>query len=477
MSKEQSYQPNEAIKPSVKRKPSFGVNLSDEVDNIREHGDAYYPNFKDNLLSFTKETDTHARMFHFQHSIERQPDGTVRLYLDDTRTGIDKSNQVRIEARTSYLKGALEPSLPDWERARNMKDYEAVVALERMLEMAQPGDTFIESSPAPFDQSDEALEGTFYGRFSFIRTHTVGKNTDGRDVLKGQAARHYLDWKTQTELHADLTGANDITPETLYARIDKLSPRAHLADVEDIGDIAAYIRSFDSESFVTHDGNDASGPDEAAIDDYLDATQCAVEDVFKRLKRTLHPTPTTFKERQRIKELIKLWRQSVRDFCNGIDRRDEIIALFNSQKKHVLGKQTSYTYDYYDDRAFSSFQHMYREYAFSERYNSCGIGIGFGDATAYGVALEPGMAPSYVNLSYMAARMEGSKPSGPDQRVVTCPSCNKEVTFSREHVIKSQELKCSCGACAKGCDVEAIAYNSRPVKSISYENMDTPIAA
>jgi hypothetical protein len=88
-----------------------------------------------------------------------------------------------------------------------------------------------------------------------------------------------------------------------------------------------------------------------------------------------------------------------------------------------------------------------------------------------------GTVPSYVNFAYQYAINESKQATGPDERVVNCPGCKAEVKFSRAAVVKAQELNCGCGASVKGCDAEAVAHNSRPVKGISYENMDTPIAA
>ena len=65
-----------------KRKKALALNLAHEVAHIQKHGDAYLPIFLDNMRSFTMETDTHGRIFDFQHIVRRFPDGTVRLYFD-----------------------------------------------------------------------------------------------------------------------------------------------------------------------------------------------------------------------------------------------------------------------------------------------------------------------------------------------------------------------------------------------------------
>lgn len=468
MSVETSVQPVESINHVTKKK-SLAVNLSNERDRILEHGSHHLPIFLDNMNSFTKEVDTHGREFMFQHIIKRMTDGSVRLYWDkaDGQGSDDsksKTDPVLVEARSSYLIPALDETLPDWERMRNMKDYEAILSLERMLEMAQPGDTFIESAHAPFDQPDEALEGTFYGKFSFIRTHTYDVDDKGREILRGQARRHYLDWQTQTELHAQLAGGIEIQPENLLGRVDKLQPAYGLEDISDIDDIAAYIRGMDASSFVPHEA--PSGPDEAAIDDYIQDTQVLPINVFEKLSIRF----LSEKDKQEIKDLIKFWRESVRDFCAGIDRREEIKAMFNKAKK-IIPISQSYA-DIYIPQPIDELRTMYVGRDFQEQDSSCGFGVGFGENS-----LPAGMIPSYTNLSYQYALNESRAATGPDERVVNCPGCKAEVKFSRTAVIKAQELNCGCGASVKGCDAEAVAHNSRAVKGITYENMDTPIAA
>lgn len=451
----------------VKKKKALAINLSHEQDRIREYGSRHLPIFLDNMNSFTKEVDTHGQTFTFQHVIRRMPDGSVRLYWDQSKgqgNGVkdSQSDPTLVEARSSYLTPALDETLPDWERKRNMKDYEALLSLERMLEMAQPGDTFIESAHAPFDQPDEALEGTFYGRFSFLRTHTFDVDASGREVLRGQARRHYLDWQTQTELHAQLAGGIDIHPENLLGRVDKLQPAYGLEDIADIEDIGAYIQSMDASCFVPHEA--PSGPDEAAIDDYIQSTQIIPVTVFEKLSAG----SLSSADKEEIKDLIKFWRKSVRDFCEGIDRRDEIIEMFKKTKKVVSVSPNNA--NIYSGVPIDGLRRMYHGQFFQEQASSCGFGVGFGEN-----GLPAGMVPSYVNLSYQYARSESKMASGPDERVVNCPGCKQEVKFSRAHVIKTQELSCGCGARVKGCDAEAVAHNSRPVQGISYENMDTPI--
>ncbi len=470
MSVENSVKPVESTN-HVSKKKALAVNLSSERDRILEHGSRHLPIFLDNMNSFTKEVDTHGREFTFQHVVKRMPDGSVRLYWDKAAgQGSDgqesKTEPVLVEARSSYLIPALDETLPEWERRRNMKDYEAILSLERMLEIAQPGDTFIESAHAPFDQPDEALEGTFYGKFSFIRTHTFDVDDKGREVLRGQARRHYLDWQTQTELHAQLAGGIDVQPENLLGRVDKLQPAYGLEDIQDIDDIAAYIRGMDAASFVPHDA--PSGPDEAAIDDYIKDTQVLPMSVFEKLSARF----LSEKDKQEIKDLIKFWRKSVRDFCDGIDRRDEIKAMYKTAKK-IISINSSRA-DIYVSQPIDELRAMYYGQDFREQDSSCGFGVGFNENS---YRMPAGTVPSYVNFAYQYAINESKQATGPDERVVNCPGCKAEVKFSRAAVVKAQELNCGCGASVKGCDAEAVAHNSRPVKGISYENMDTPIAA
>ena len=432
-------------------KKHLALDLSLEADNIRLHGDHYLPIFLDNMRSFTRETDTSGEIFSFQHVVRRLSDGSVRLYFDDRTGVVGDSRRTLIDARTSYLKPALDPDRPQWDRDRHMKEYEAIVALEHMLERAQPGDTFMESSPAPFDQPSQALEGTYYGPFSFVRMHSLEKDLRGQEVLRGSALKHYLNWSAQTELHRNLTGNDAVTPETLLGTVDRLTYQGTEERIT-IGDVASHIRALDAEVFVPYD-NGEPHVDDAAIDDFLEATTPLLEDIFSKLKRN------NAADRTSISKLVTYWRQAVRDFCNGVDRREEILEAYAQSLDEEDG-----LYDILED--------MYGGLIFHERMNSCGFGAGFGVlSTDSGIGMNT--IPTYSNLASASARSESRSLTGPDQRAVPCPTCKTKVVFSRRKVMKSKLLSCPCGECATGCDALAIAMNSKPAQTgPTYQELD-----
>ncbi len=452
--KEISDTHTEAV-PVPRKKNALALNLDNEVAHIRNHGSAYLPIFLDNMRSFTMETDTQGRRFEFRHVVKRYSDGSVRLFLDD-RLGTQGAGNL-IDARTSYLKPALESDRPDWDRQRCYREYEAIVAMERMLEMTQPGDTetFIESSNAPFDQPEAALKGTFFGKFSFIRTHTLQTDLQGTEILKGYGLKHFLDWDAQTQLHTQLTGNTEVTKENLLGTVDRLRPIPGVGQVEDIADIDRYIETLPKDRFVPHEEEESNRPDEAAIHDFIDATEPVLHHIFRNLSRDVRS------ERSQTLELITYWREAVRDFCKGIDRRIEIIEAYNQRQLSSM-------------MPLMVFRDMYQGHSFQERYSLCGDGMGYGELGGYELS---GLA-SYEGSSYGLSLQDKSKALGPDRRIVTCPTCSKDLTFSRSAVIKAKRLECPCGACATGCDAEVIAMKSRVPKPVpGFDDQDLPMAA
>ena len=438
-----------------KRKKALALNLAHEVAHIQKHGDAYLPIFLDNMRSFTMETDTHGRIFDFQHIVRRFPDGTVRLYFDHRHGQGDDGSL--IEARASYLKPAEEEDRPLWDRQRHMREHQAIVAIEEMLESVEPGSEFvaIESSNAPFDQPEDALEGTFYGNFSFVRTHTLQTSQDGKEVLRGHGLKHYLTWDAQAALHKRLTGNTEVTKESLLGTVDRFDPEAGYGTIEDIIDIDGYIRNLPGDLFVPHEDDEAGLPHEGEIHDFIDATEPVLLHIFRNLSRD------SIGERRDTLELVTYWREAVRDFCKGVDRREEILVAYSEEPGlHAM--------------PLMAFRDMYSEHVFEERFNSCGSGMGYGELGGNSIS----GIPTYANLAYGVSSQERKAASGPDRRVVTCPTCKKDVTFSRSQVMKSKKLECPCGACATGCNAEVIALNSRVPKRVpGFDDQDLPMAA
>jgi hypothetical protein len=230
--------PQEQVRiPERRSRPA--LDLTEEAKKARKHGMAYLPDFLRQMRSFGKETDSTGRMFMYEHVIKRTEAGEVQLYITE-------GNEL-VPARESYLRPAWDPKLPAWERRRNYREYEAICSMEEMLSRAQPGDSFVEASHAPFDVAETELDGTCYGKFSFFRVHTLLQNGKGEEVLVGKQVLNYLDWETQRELFAVLTRNPDITREELFGAVGRLNPSEGHTGIQSIEDVALLINSISDE--------------------------------------------------------------------------------------------------------------------------------------------------------------------------------------------------------------------------------------
>lgn len=434
---------------SSKRKPP-AVDLSIEQTHIQEHGMAYLHLFLENMKAFAKETDTRAQTFSFEHRINRAPDGRVTLFY----VSKDPSTQTEVKyiARVQYLQAAEDESLSDWDRERHEREYHAICEMERMLETAQPGTTFVEGSPAPFEQSEEDLEGTYYGAFSFFRFHTLEKDQYGHEILKGHALKHYLDAETQTELFSTLTRETDVDPQSLLGTVRTLSPSQGFEHVSSIENVAQVIESIGDEYKTGKEEAPRKRSDEE-IDAFLQKTEPILMDIFRLLHRD---TP---QDRQLVLQKIRQWRNLTRDYCDGDDKALELVEMYRNRKTRAVAAKTITL--------------GYSLAPISLGYNSCGTAEAAFTESLFGQGIsviQTGSLPSHKMLARLSYQMETLRAaSESDVYYVNCPSTashsqfpnGKSVLFNRRAVLQKKTLVCPCGACAEGCDVEAIVSKAK----------------
>lgn len=443
-----------------KRRARPALDLTEEAKKARLHGDAYLPDFLKQMRSFAKETDSTGRLFSYEHIVQRDSDGTARLYITE--------GGVLMPARKSYLRPALDPALPKWDRERHYREYQAICAMEDMLSHSTPqvnqdhngtrhhdfepksieyprakiraGESIVEASPAPFDVDESELDGTFYGAFSFFRIHTLTHDEQGREVLAGRQVLHYLDWETQEELYAALTGRNDVPKEELLGTVSRLEPGDGYKGIKTIEDVALLIGDIDNKHKLEAD-EDAGTRSEEEIDAFLLELDVIAQDVFRLIKDRA--------PKQRVMDLVRDYRQLMRDYCAGSDKAREVLSEYKASR---------------GEKVVSA---AYGGYAFAERYNSCGVGVGYDDygPAPYSDAVRFDGRASFVRFAEYVARAN-SLPK--DLRIVRCPGsgkgeCGKPVIFSRRDVMRLKKLACPCGACASGCNAEAIADKARAI--------------
>lgn len=207
-----------------------GLRLDSELERARLFGERYLPTFIDNLRYYAAETYGKVPVSVYEHLLQNQPDGSLRL-------AYPHSGEL---ARESYMKPLEDDSLPDWYLERVRKDITYITKLEEeLLPHLEIGDIVCNPSPASLEVDMEERKARQMGNQSFLFLHQVARAEDGKKTLRSVAFRNYLNLNQQAALYKELTG-EEVDPENLLGQIAVVSNTSQLSDLADPQQLEAF---------------------------------------------------------------------------------------------------------------------------------------------------------------------------------------------------------------------------------------------
>lgn len=323
--------------------------LDVEREKALRYGDAYWKTFQERAHYHADETYAKPPIVEYSHVVRRNLDGTLTLFYEE-------AGQL-IEAKSSYRGRMHDKSLPLWFRKRNFQEFIGFSNLEKMLVENPEGTVFVESSPAPFDVPLDALEGTGFGRHSFIRTHQLVKNPDGTEQLVSHAYLNYLTLEAQADVMWPLTGES-IQPDELLGTFLPLN--CQQTNSRTIEDIKRLVDGLPDEYKVKPPPQDDLTRRSRLIQDYIRTLDGWLENVI--YQKLIDPNVSE----EDIANHFQGWEMAVKAFAEG---KQDHSNFFKQLDFVAVGRMVDY-------------QNTPIGYYLNQEYEplggSCGSGSGFG---------------------------------------------------------------------------------------------------
>jgi len=334
--------------PAPQRVP-FAFDLQREYDRIAQHGDSYRDFFISQSHYYAKESYGKVPRVKYEHAIERQSDGSIKL-----RFGPGGEY-----AEESYAEPTKDSSLPDWYVARSFGDVRWTRALQTKLQNAKPGDAFVDLSPTEFGVSVAERKKWGFGWHSFVRVHEyVVEN--GEEKLVSRAIRNYLDLPEQEELFYRLSGQK-VEGKFLLGSVGKLKDGLDMGIVDGVVQ-ELYVNTPDARKIVPPELDQLYQTNEY-MNEALSGLDNWLEGIFYMMKQK--------SPKAEIQKHFRGWENAVKDLTQ---KKKINISFFESITPQDFGSQSVYR----NSREIG----YYTEQKYKPGSNGCGSGSGFSDSSS-----------------------------------------------------------------------------------------------
>ncbi|MDO8269975.1 MAG: hypothetical protein Q7T54_04885 [Candidatus Levybacteria bacterium] len=329
----------------VTKSAPFAFDLGRENQLAQEYGKNYQQYFLENAHYYAKESYGRVPISEYEHKIMAGKDGKPELVLGPEN----------ISARDSYLVPVLDKTKPEWYQRRSMGDVVWVENMEKMLENAEDGDTYVDFSPTEYNVDVEERKKWGYGYHSFVRLHKV-VTEDGQKKLVSRAIRNYLDAPEQTALFEQLTG-EVLDASQMLGRVERVNPNYSQAYVK-----ALASRLYDStpieRKIIPPSEYLQNIKSEEEMNIALKKIDAWLEVVYEMMERG--------EDTHDILKKFRGWENALRDYVNEKSSLEKFSKMSRQDMKVALYQESDQVKDLL-------------ERAYEPGTNGCGAGSGFSE--------------------------------------------------------------------------------------------------
>jgi hypothetical protein len=359
----------------VKEKP-LAIDLSDEFVKIQRliqsggNPEDYWQFFKAQAEYYANESYAKLGAVEYTHDIVAD-DNWLKLWIAPMGKG----------AYESYLDGAqkVDPNQESlaWYRERCKKEAESILALEDLINTHGSGAVYVDISPAPFEVSQEFLEGTMFGSHSFVRVHQVIIDENGASKLFSRAHRTEVPPELLEKINHLLTGEG-INWQNLLGKFSFLHPnwiRACSRDgVFDIRNsdisilVEKIISSQEKQIEISPDAkqNGGSNLTKEIMSIHYEELEPVLKSVFNDMVRMAKTDPRFHEDSsQQVAKKFQTWEKMLQAMISG------------DWEKNLAPKKESRQYDKYQEPNLESMYLYYQTQTYMPSFNGCGTGSGF----------------------------------------------------------------------------------------------------
>jgi hypothetical protein len=293
--------------------------------------------------------------------------------------------------------------------------------MEKRLQNAREGESFVDFSPTEYDVSIWDRKKWGYGYHSFVRLHKVVVE-NGEKKLVSRAIRNYLDAPEQSEFFESLTGDRVKTNEML-GRVAKIDPAITQAAIKTMAEAFYNSTPFDRK-IIPPSNMTQNIKNEREMDEGLGKIDSWLEVIFELMQQGA--------DKGEVLKKFRGWENAVKDFVDAKNNLEEFKNMSIGEMKMALFEENS--------QVSGLLERLYETGS-----NGCGNGSGFSEIERNMVTMT---YESMTNLTN-GKKVEddpGLCKCGGDRAHFHCPGIKEGKDCKNKIIVGKGILKCpKCG--------------------------------